>query len=310
MLWPFFWSSSAHTDPLKRCVHIASYEADFDWTQEIEAEFRSKLQGTCNLDTFFMDTKRNPSDDWAKKKGLEAREFIEAKKPDIVFLSDDNAVKWVLLPFYKNATLPFVFVGVNWTLAPYNLPFDNTTGVIEVAPIEPMIYEVKKALPTAKSVAFLTIDTETERKEFPFVAERFKAAGFSVNEYWAKSMAEWKKQYLKAQGENDFVFMSNISGASDWNERDVGNWVLKNQLKLTAGTYQRLLPIAGFVMAKSAAEQSDIGVEQALQILHGKSPKSVLVTANKLYDFYINKALFGKTGLKLSEGLMRKAERK
>ncbi len=292
----------------KTCLHVASYEAELEWTAGVDKSLREKMAGGCKLETFFMETKKNPGDEFAKKKGLEARDLITKMKPDVVFLSDDNAIKWLLLPYFKESTIPFVFIGVNWSIEPYKLPFKHTTGVIEVAPIDAMVYEIKKALPQAKTIAFLTIDTETERKEFPHVAKRFQAAGYSVKEYWATSAADWRKLYLQAQNETDFVYLSNKLGAPDWKDEENSEFAKKNQKKLSGGTYVWLTPVATFVMAKSPTEQGEIASEQAKKVLSGQAPNSVPVTANKLYDAVVNTELLKKTGLKLSEGFMRRAK--
>jgi ABC-type uncharacterized transport system substrate-binding protein len=293
---------------VKKCLHVASYEAELDWTAGIDKSLRENLKGTCTVETFFMETKKNPDLEYAKKRGLEAKNLAEKIHADIVITSDDNAVKWLILPYYQDAKMPVVFTGVNWSIKPYNLPFKNTTGVIEVAPIDAIIYEMKKALKDPKTVAFLTIDTETERKEFPFVSERFKAAGLKVNEYWAKDFADWKKKYVEAEEANDFVYFSNKYGAKDWKDDEAFHWAQEHQKKLGASTYDFTTAVVPFTMAKSAAEQGALGADQVKMILSGKDPQTVPVTTNKLYDAEINSDLLAKTGIKLTEGFMHRAK--
>jgi hypothetical protein len=66
------------------------------------------------LKVFRMDTKRNADEAFKKDAALKAKAEIEAFKPDVVIASDDNASKFLIEPYYKNASLPFVFCGVNW----------------------------------------------------------------------------------------------------------------------------------------------------------------------------------------------------
>lgn len=80
-----------------------------------------------------MDTKRNKSDDFIKEVALKAKNIIETFKPDVVIAADDNASKYLIEPYYKNASLPFVFCGVNWDASVYGYPYRNVTGMVEVA---------------------------------------------------------------------------------------------------------------------------------------------------------------------------------
>lgn len=41
---------------------------------------------------------------------LKAKEIIDSFKPDVVILSDDNALKYVYEPYYYKSKIPFVFV--------------------------------------------------------------------------------------------------------------------------------------------------------------------------------------------------------
>ena len=43
-----------------------------------------------------------------------AKAEIDAFKPDVVIAADDNASKYLIEPYFKDAALPFVFCGVNW----------------------------------------------------------------------------------------------------------------------------------------------------------------------------------------------------
>ena len=63
---------------------------------------------------FRMDTKRNTDEEFKKTAALKAKAEIEASKPDVVIAADDNASKYLIQPYFKDASLPFVFCGVNW----------------------------------------------------------------------------------------------------------------------------------------------------------------------------------------------------
>jgi len=99
-----------------------------------------------------MDTKRNKNIDFIKAQALKAKNLIEKVKPDIVLTSDDNAAKFLIVPYFKDSKIPFIFSGVNWTAEKYGFPFKNVTGMIEV---NPTMISTKKLVATIFIRTFL-----------------------------------------------------------------------------------------------------------------------------------------------------------
>ncbi|WP_300465586.1 hypothetical protein [Desulfobacula sp.] len=73
----------------------------------------------------------------------QARQVILSWKPDLVIVSEDNAAKCLVAPYFKDADLPFVFCGLNWDASVYGFPFKNVTGMIEVQLITQIIDHLK-----------------------------------------------------------------------------------------------------------------------------------------------------------------------
>src|SRR3989344_4725417 len=90
-----------------------------------------------------MDTKRNPAEEFKKKAGEDAHLAIEVFKPDVLMVSDDNAFKYIIVPFYKDVALPVVFSGLNWDASLYGAPYANTTGMIEISLTNQIIDHLK-----------------------------------------------------------------------------------------------------------------------------------------------------------------------
>ncbi|MEJ2660274.1 MAG: hypothetical protein P8Z73_06080, partial [Desulfobacteraceae bacterium] len=61
--------------------------------------------------------------------------MIKEYNPDVVIASEDDASKYVVEPYFKNASIPFVFCGVNHSGDRYGYPYKNATGIIELDPI-------------------------------------------------------------------------------------------------------------------------------------------------------------------------------
>ncbi len=61
----------------KRCLYISSYHPGYEWSDGIERGMQATLQGQCELQRFYMDTKRHTDAAWAKKKAVEALALID-----------------------------------------------------------------------------------------------------------------------------------------------------------------------------------------------------------------------------------------
>ena len=137
-------AADASTYAGKKILFIDSYHEGYAWSDGITRGVQSTLEGTgVNLKVIRMDTKRNTSDDFKKAAARKARAEIEAFKPDVVIAANDNASKFLIEPYFKNAELPFVFCGVNWDASVYGFPYSNTTGMVEVTPIPQIIDQLK-----------------------------------------------------------------------------------------------------------------------------------------------------------------------
>lgn len=66
-----------------------------------------------NVSSFLMDTKRNTSQDYIENKSNQLYDSIIKINPDILIVSDDNAVKYIVQPKLDKLSMPIVFCGVN-----------------------------------------------------------------------------------------------------------------------------------------------------------------------------------------------------
>jgi len=153
---------------LPRCLYVSSYHSGYDWSDGVERGIRSTLKGKCELRQLYMDTKRKRSPENIAAAVTESIEAIKSWKPDVVITSDDNAAKHLIVPHYSESNLPFVFNGVNWTVEEYGFPFHNVTGIVEVAPIEPMLLEAIKISGGTNGV-YIGAETLTEEKNYAIV---------------------------------------------------------------------------------------------------------------------------------------------
>ena len=269
----------------KKVLFIDSYHEGYAWSDGITRGVQSTLEGTgVNLKVIRMDTKRNTSDDFKKKAALKAKAEIEAFKPDVVIAADDNASKFLVEPYYKNAQLPFVFCGVNWDAAVYGYPYRNATGMVEVTPI-PQIIDQLKPYARGSRLGMIAPDILTAKKE----AANYKSIfGYDVVTYYAKDMEDWKKGFLELQNQVDMIIVASDGGLYNDKADELRAFVKNNTKIPTGAAYDFMAPLALISYGKVAEEQGAWSAQTALKILGGASPFSIPIVKNKEGTLIIN----------------------
>ena len=289
-----------------RCLYVSSYDAGYEWNVGLENGMEPILKGKCELKKFYMDGKWHLDPAFAKKKALEAKALIESWKPDVVIAADDNASKYLIMPYFKNAAIPIVFCGINWTVEPYGYPYSNTTGMIEVGPIEALITEVKNAVKDPKKGIFLLASEMTQLKEYALNKEMYGKQGILLTSSITKTMAEWEAAYSAAQ-QADFIIIGNNAGINDWNKERARNYTLAHARKFTVAYLEWMAPYSMLTMAKIADEQGEWAAKAAVMILDGARPNSIPIVANRRWNMYVNPQLLARAKIKLSSDILRKA---
>ena len=285
-----------------------SYHQGYEWNDGIEHGVEDKLNGRCKIKKFFMDTKRNSTISYGKKIARKAVSLINAFKPDVVIAADDNASRYVIKPYFKDATLPIVFCGLNWTAEEYGYPYNNATGIVEIAPIVPLLKNIQHSLGNVKNAVYLSSDVITEHKDFKRYEKEYRERGLNLTPVFVSSMSDWKKAYIKAQNAN-FIIINNKAGINDWRSSELIDFVNQHSKTLTVTNYRWMMPYAMLGMTKSAREQGLWAGEVALAILNGLPVNSIPVTVNKSWHLYINKPLLQKSNIKLSNRILNHAHK-
>ena len=270
----------------KKILWVDSYHQGYEWSDEIEKGIRDVLYETgVNMKIVHMDSKRNDTETFGRGAGLRARDVVQEFKPDVVIASDDNAQKYLVVPFLKESELPVVFCGVNWDAAIYGYPAANITGMIEEDLVSEML---KKFQPYArgKRIGYLAGNVETERKIVDIYNKRF--FGGEMKTYLVNNMEAFKEAFLRAQKEVDMLYVSNYTGISDLNP-DAAEKFLFNNSKIPTGSHNSFMaPYVLFTVAKLPMEQGNFAAKTALRILDGLAPAQIPVAVNQLNHITIN----------------------
>jgi ABC-type uncharacterized transport system substrate-binding protein len=289
----------------KKIVWINSYHEGYPWSDGIAEGLHSVLDGTgAELKVISLDTKQNPDVEFGKAAGAKAWSEIQAFNPDIVITSDDNAQKYLVVPFMMESQIPVIFNGVNWDASAYGFPTKNMTGMVEVE-LPNQLVELLKGHAKGERVGYITIDTETERK----VADTYNQRFFDgqMQTYWVKTQDEFKTAFDTAQQEVDILIVGNNAGSDVWDEAGMKQFMLSNTTIPTGSINDWMAPYALLTLAKSAQEQGEWSAQSALSILGGTPPSNISVAENKKGQLMVNLDLADKLGVVFAPSILKNA---
>jgi len=290
----------------KKILHVAAYHAEYPWTDSIDKAMRDvAVSKGIDYRVFHMDTKNRSSDQEKTAAGASAKVFIEEFKPDLVITSDDDAVSYLLQPYFKDSSIPFVFNGVNWDASGYGLPYKNTTGMIEVDLVH-LLVEHLQVYAKGKRVGLLSVDDNTERKNVDGYTRMLKMKLDKI--YLVKTVADWQKAFLKLQNEVDSMLFISYVGIPDWNEAESIIFIEKN-VKIPVGANNAwMMPHSMLGLTKVAAEQGNWSIAAALKILGGTNPADIPIEFNKDGKLFVNIKMADRIGLTFKNKTLRTAE--
>jgi ABC-type uncharacterized transport system substrate-binding protein len=291
--WALPVGASTCTD--RKVLYINSYHKGYEGSDPIAYGVRTVLDANhVQHRTIYMDTKRNPAEDFNHAAALQAKAVIDAYKPCVVIASDDNASKYLIMPYYKDADLPFIFCGVNWDASVYGFPYKNVTGMIEVA-LVPEILRHLKRYAKGEKLGFIGGDRLSERKNLHYYIKRFNLEFSKI--VFATTFNEWKQGFRELQDEADMVMMVSHAGISDWDDAEAKVFV-EEVTKVPVGTeHYWEMPLALVGVTKDFEEMGVWAAHAALKVLDGTPPSRIPITANKRGQLFFNPRIAAKLGI-------------
>jgi len=290
----------------KKVLYIDSYHEGYEWSDGITKGIKNILNDTgVELKILRMDTKRNDTEEFGKQAGLRAKSIIDDFKPDIVIISDDPAFKYLLMPYYKDASLPFVFCGINWDVSIYGAPYNNTAGMIEVSLI-PKLITFLEEYSRGERLGFIAGNTSTDKKNAQYYNKLYNIT--FTKTYHVNTFEEWKESFQSLQEEVDVLILENNAGITDWNDLEAEAFVLENT-KIPAGADQVWLSNDSLIsLAKIPEEQGEWSASTALMILDGTPPLDIPMVTNKKGMLYVNLNIAEKLGAIIRPELLKNAQ--
>lgn len=277
----------------KRILYIDSYHLNYGASNDIITTFintLNKAKINFDLKIIRMDTKRNKSEDFKRNAAIKAKRVIEKYKPDLVIAAEDNASKYLIVPYYKNSKLPFLFIGVNESAKEYGFPYENVTEQVEVTLIKPLI-SLLKQYSKGSRIAYLNDNTLTSKKTSLSFEKKL---GVKIQKHFINSTKEWKDAFLKIQETSDILLLGFNTFSTTKKNKDIVNFVHKNTKIITASWDKGNTQISLIVYSKNPKEYGEWAGTQAIKILNGKNLSSIKISENKKGKVYINARIMKK----------------
>jgi len=284
-----------------RIFYVNSYHIGYGSSDDVMKGINETLAGkNVELRTFFLDAKRQTSDSAMIRSVNHALIEIDQFNPDVLIVSDDNAVRELVVPHFNNTPMPVVFCGVNWSATQYHLG-ENVTGMLEVLPLREMLTEVISNYPETKKLVVLSENSLSEQNNRTLLDTLYRNLGLEVTYYFAEDFAGWKSYFEMANSSADLVYMPTNGAIKNWNEEEAKAFVFEN-LKIPVVTCDDfMMPYAVFGLTKVAKEQGEWAAKTALQILEGKKPDQIQQTSNRQTAGWLNISLARKINFRISE---------
>ncbi|WP_163835575.1 ABC transporter substrate-binding protein [Spartinivicinus ruber] len=312
-LLSFNVSIAAETDLLI----IESYHAEYPWDASYVNGISKNFEGSeYKVHRFQMDTKRIPKSDY-QKKADEAWQFYQSIKPKLVFLGDDNALKFLADKFATTDT-PVVYLGINSNPRRMKLS-KNITGVLERPLFKKSVVEIKKIMPKAKQILVLfdSGNTSMHAVEEAFKGKTsLKISGLKVELKQIGKKDLWESTIHSAKNDGfDAIIIGLYHTLIDNDNKSVNaetliKWTSQNTpvplfafWSFTVGTDKA---IGGMVLEGYSQGEKAAGI--AKRILKGDNPTDIRPVIGEKGKFLFSKALLDKWKLTLPPDIADKTE--
>ncbi|HEC41566.1 MAG TPA: hypothetical protein ENI20_01890 [Bacteroides sp.] len=293
----------------KKVVYVNSYHRGFPPSDQITEGVYEKLPAdSFEILAYFMDTKRNPSEEYIKGRTAGILDSIMKEDPDILIVSDDNALKYLVVPNFQDNPMPIVFCGVNWTTDQYDLSGCNITGILELLPVTEMVNTLKPYYPEMKKLLVLNENTTTSRKTRPLLDDLLGDIGMEVTQELVDDFASWESVFINGNENFDVIYLQTRGAIKGW-DHDEALKIIDQHIKVPLVTCEDfMMPYAVFGLTQVSKEQGMVAAEKAKKILRGTSPQDIPVSKNQMSNIWINTRLAEKIGFNPDEEILNKAK--
>ena len=280
-----------------KIVYINSYHQGHPYSDQIMEGFIENMPSdSFAVHAFYMDTKRNPDPTFIENRASQLLDSIRHIEPDLLVVSDDNAVKYIVDPHIQALSMPIIFCGVNWTDSEYHLPPNKVTGILEILPLAEMLRTMRSYDPTIREVLVLSENTTTSRKEEQLLDTLYENAGVRATHQLVDDFEQWKAAFVEANQTYDIVYIPTHAAIKGWDHEEAIEVVSKHIQVPVVSCEDFMMPYAVFGLTKIAEEHGMWAAATAKKILQGSSPAEFPVSRNRQSNAWLNPRLAEKIG--------------
>ncbi len=297
LLFSIFSYLDAKIVPSKKVLYINSYHSGYLWSDGIEKAIKNKLsKSTISIDlkTFYMNTKNIQDINYNIKMGMKAKSLVDTFKPDVVIISDDNALKYFYKPHFYSSSIPFVFCGINGSSSKYDLG-ENITGMEQVQLGKKMV-DILKNYSKGERIGLLQDDAISTMGDLIFLEKELNKR---INAKLVFSIEEWKKNFIELQDSVDILFLGTSGRIKelDSHKNQLKKFVEKN-IKIPIGTWENeIIHYSVLGLIDKPQEQGSWAASTAIRILKGEKVKNISIVKNKEANIFINTTLAKKLNI-------------
>lgn len=313
-----FLSLHGNTELKKHIFILHSYSQEYEWTKRQNDSFVSELKNNIpvplDISVEYLDTKRLQFSEEYQKFFLT---YLETKYknylPDVVYVTDDNALKFFLNPenrLFRHS--PVFFSGVNDLSLAKTIDPLRYTGVYETKDIVPNIELIRQFSPQTRDIWILGDDSTTYKS----IEADIRKHIVSYPKYTFHFIASANIHEIITQLPNSrksFVLLTTIGG---WNDEDGHNLTLKESIEhLTHNpnlivcsmedAYVSSGVVGGFVT--SGTSQGKHAADLVVRYLKGEAVKSIRSVLKSPNIYMFDHDALKRTRLILSEYTARDA---
>ncbi|MEI7475501.1 MAG: ABC transporter substrate binding protein [bacterium] len=276
-------------------LYVASYHETFSWSKDIESGILSAFKDKnmpIHFKSIYMDTKRKSSKKQILSSAQIVKSYILKHNPDIIIISDENALLYVALPM-QNTKYNFVFCGVNGEPETYGLPKSNITGVLERHRFDDASRVLRLIDNNIHKIAVISDESETSS----IMIKQLKEAKLHVNIteiHQSNSFDEWKNLIKSYQNKVDAImvilyFTVKDNNGNHINEKDMINMLTSNSDLPEIGLWPFFVDDGGLTaVALKGNSQGYNAAVMAIGILKGRKPTSFKIKPTQDGVIYIN----------------------
>jgi len=269
---------------------INSYDDAYVWGVTLMNAVKSTVGDKAELRIMNLDSKHKPAEAEKRRAALAIKKAIDEWKPDVIIAADDNASKYVIVPYYKNTQYPVIFCGINWDASEYGFPCSNVTGMLEVNLIDKCVESIRRNR-SIRKIGFLGENNETDRKESVFCSKRL---GMQLDAVFVSSYADWEKEYSAMQKRVDLLVLQPVPEIDKVDSNRVKKFIQENTLIPTVSTLEFNSDYSLLTYARLPEEHGTWAALAALEILGGKKISEIKMTESKQSKLIVNMNLLNK----------------